>query len=74
MISGSMAFSTDSMVGTSWGKLLGMTGTGTLMGSGELAGRCIFSLISFLFFLAGVWRKESLIWIKILSRETQSIL
>lgn len=41
------------MVGTSWDMLLGMTGTGRLTGSEELAGRCVFILISFLFFLAG---------------------
>lgn len=54
MISGSMAFSTDSMVGTSWGMHLGMTGTGMLLiGSDDPMGRCTFILISFLFFLAG---------------------
>ncbi len=49
-----MAFSTDSIVGTSWGMHLGMTGTGMLLiGSDVPGGRCTFILINFLFFLAG---------------------
>lgn len=58
-----MALSTDSMVGTSWGMHLGMTGTGMLTGSDEPEGRCTLILISFLFFLAkgrGKKRKEVL--------------
>lgn len=57
MISGSMAFSTDSMVGTSWGMQRGMTGTGRLpMGSDDPEGCCTLIFISFLFFLAAEGR------------------
>lgn len=70
MISGSMALSTDSMVGTRCDMLLGMTGTGMLM----LVGRCIFIFIIFLFFLAAVWSTKQRVGVKASIRETIDLI